>query len=85
MRSRDVLSAIHTLTLFSFPALHKLSPRGFENGAFIMFRLILFFIVMPGIGFAAGYGVRERISRRRRAIAREQYFERHPEARDVPA
>ena len=81
MRRRYVLSTIHTLTLFSFPALHKVSPRGLENGAFIMFRLILFFIVMPGICFAGGYGTREWISRHRGAVAREEYFERHPEAR----
>jgi hypothetical protein len=48
-----------------------------------MFRLILFFIVMPGIGFAGGYGTREWISRRRRAIAREEYFERHPDRRHM--
>jgi hypothetical protein len=34
------------------------------------------------IGFASGYGVRERISRRRWAAAREAYYERHPEKRD---
>jgi hypothetical protein len=47
-----------------------------------MLKLILFLMILPGISFAAGYGVREWISRCRRAIARERYFERHPEARD---
>ena len=35
-----------------------------------------------GIGFAIGYGIRERISRHRWAAAREAYYERHPEKRD---
>ena len=48
-----------------------------------MLKLVLFLIVLPGISFAGGYGTREWISRRRRAIAREQYFERHPEARHL--
>ena len=33
------------------------------------------------ISFACGYGVREVISRRRRAIERERYYRRHPEGR----
>jgi hypothetical protein len=38
------------------------------------------FIVL-GIGFASGYGIREWMSRRRRAIERKAYYERHPELR----
>ena len=31
------------------------------------------------ISFACGYGVRELISRRRRAVIREEYYRNHPE------
>jgi hypothetical protein len=43
-----------------------------------MFQYILPLITL-GIGFAAGYGIREWKSRRRRAIAQQEYFRRHPE------
>jgi hypothetical protein len=33
------------------------------------------------VGFGLGYGVREFLSRRRRAAERTQYYERHPEER----
>ena len=33
------------------------------------------------ISFGCGYGVREWLSRRRRAAEREKYYERHPEER----
>jgi hypothetical protein len=34
------------------------------------------------IGFAFGYGVRELISRRRRAAERKRFYERHRELRE---
>jgi hypothetical protein len=40
-----------------------------------MFASISLFI----IGLALGYGLREVLSRRRRAAARRDYYERHPE------
>jgi hypothetical protein len=44
--------------------------------------LVLELLLLPlVIGFACGYGVREWISRRRRAAARKKYYERHPEGR----
>ena len=44
--------------------------------------LTLIFVAVPmAIGFAGGYGIREWISRRRWAAAREAYHERHPERR----
>jgi hypothetical protein len=46
----------------------------------VVFKSILFLMVLLGIGFAAGYGTREWMSRRRRAIAREEYL-RKREAR----
>jgi hypothetical protein len=46
-----------------------------------MLTAILVFSAL-GIGFASGYGVRERISRRRWEAARKAYYERHPEKRD---
>jgi hypothetical protein len=33
------------------------------------------------IGFASGYGVREWVSRRRRAAVLAEYYKRHPEER----
>jgi hypothetical protein len=33
------------------------------------------------IGFACGYGVREWVSRRRRAAVLAEYYKRHPEER----
>jgi hypothetical protein len=33
------------------------------------------------IAFGCGYGVRELISRHRRAVEREKFYQRHPEAR----
>ena len=38
-----------------------------------MFQVVLD-ILLPLIGFACGYGVREWISRRRRAAAREKFY-----------
>jgi len=38
-------------------------------------------LVLIGIGFAFGYGIRELISRRRRAIAREEWLRRQDEKR----
>ena len=43
-----------------------------------MFKLVLF-LVSLGVSFAAGYGIREMKSRRRRAVAREEYLRKHPE------
>jgi hypothetical protein len=43
-----------------------------------MFEFILPLITL-GIGFAAGYGIRDWKSRRRRAAAQQEYFRRHPE------
>jgi hypothetical protein len=40
-----------------------------------MFASISLFI----IGLALGYGLRELLSRRRRAAARREYYERHPD------
>jgi hypothetical protein len=38
--------------------------------------------ILPlALSFACGYGVREWISRRRRAAARKKYYERYPKAR----
>jgi len=42
---------------------------------------LLPFLAVVLISFACGYGVREVISRRRRAIEREKYYRRHPEGR----
>ena len=42
---------------------------------------LLFLII---ISFGCGYGVREWMSRRRRAVERKIYYERHPEARNGP-
>ena len=39
-------------------------------------------IIVLGIGFACGYGVRELISRRRRAVAREKFSRRQEEKRE---
>jgi hypothetical protein len=50
-------------------------------GAGVVLTAILVFSAF-GIGFASGYGVRDQISRRRWAAAREAYYERHPEKRD---
>jgi hypothetical protein len=33
------------------------------------------------VGFACGYGVREWVSRRRRAAVLAEYYKRHPEER----
>jgi hypothetical protein len=46
----------------------------------VVFKSILFLMVLLGIGFAAGYGTREWLSRRRRAVARAEYL-RKREAR----
>jgi hypothetical protein len=43
-----------------------------------MFELIVPLITLA-IGFAVGYGIRDWKSRRRRAIAKREYFKRHPE------
>jgi hypothetical protein len=48
-----------------------------------MFRMILALLPIL-ISFACGYGVRELISRRRLAAAREEYYQKHPEERPVP-
>jgi hypothetical protein len=51
-----------------------------------MFQLISIVTALC-IGFACGYGVRELISRRRRASAREEYLKRQEQKRydsDVP-
>ena len=81
-------AALHIHRLFvkrgaalTFIRAHLKVCPGLRMGARFVLKEILFLIVLPVIGFAAGYGVRERISRRRRAIAREQYFESHPEER----
>lgn len=42
---------------------------------------ILSALVLFGIGFAFGYGIRELMSRRRRAIAREEWLRRQDEKR----
>ena len=55
-----------------------LSCHRAELDARIMFQYIVPVIAL-GIGFAAGYGIREWKSRRRRAIAQREYFRRHPE------
>jgi hypothetical protein len=47
-----------------------------------MLGLIIFLLFPLGIGFAAGYGTRAWISRRRRAVAREEYYKKHPEKRE---
>jgi hypothetical protein len=46
-----------------------------------MFQLISLIIPL-GIGFACGYGLRELISRRRRAAAREAYFRKQKEKQE---
>jgi hypothetical protein len=38
-------------------------------------------LLLMVIGFACGYGVRELISRRRRASIREEFYRNHPEER----
>ena len=48
-----------------------------------MFEYILPLIAL-GVGFAGGYGIREWKSRRRRAIAQQEYFRRHPEEGHTP-
>jgi hypothetical protein len=35
-------------------------------------------ILVISVSFACGYGVRDRMSRRRRKEARKRYYERHP-------
>ena len=42
---------------------------------------LLPFLFVILISFACGYGVRELISRRRRAAIREEYYRNHPEER----
>ena len=42
---------------------------------------VLSALVLFGIGFGFGYGLRELISRRRRAIAREEWLRRQDEKR----
>ena len=49
-----------------------------ELGRRTMFEYIVPLIAL-GVGFAGGYGLREWKSRRRRAIAQQEYFRRHPE------
>jgi hypothetical protein len=39
------------------------------------------FLFLLFIGFALGYGVRELIARRRRAAAREKFYQEHPAMR----
>ena len=46
-----------------------------------MAAIILVVFTLTGFGFACGYLTREWMSRRRRAAARKQYYERHPEER----
>jgi len=45
-----------------------------------MFQIISSVIAL-GIGFACGYGVRELKSRRRRAVAREEFLQRREQKR----
>jgi hypothetical protein len=45
--------------------------------------IMLTLILAAAIGFGGGFWVREWISRRRRAAAREEYFLKHPERRHV--
>ena len=45
--------------------------------------LALLLILPLLISFACGYGVRELISRLRRAAAREKYYQAHPEERSL--
>ena len=40
-------------------------------------------MVLLGIGFAAGYGTREWMSRRRRAVARAEYLRKREARRDI--
>jgi hypothetical protein len=44
-----------------------------------MFEMVLALLLPLLIGFACGYGVREFISRHRRAAEREKYRQKHPE------
>jgi len=48
---------------------------------FGMILALLPLLVVIFVSFACGYGVRELISRRRRAAARENYYQKHPEER----
>jgi hypothetical protein len=40
-------------------------------------------ILVLALGFGGGYGTREWISRRRRAIAREEFFQRKAERQQI--
>ena len=46
-----------------------------------MLKLLLILLPLLLISFACGYGVRELISRRRRAAERAKYYQKHPEER----
>ena len=46
-----------------------------------MISALLPLLVLLFIGFACGYGVRDLIARRRRAAAREKFYQEHPEMR----
>jgi hypothetical protein len=47
----------------------------------VMLELVVLLLLVLAIGFALGYGVREIISRRRRAAAEERYWEEKPAGR----
>jgi hypothetical protein len=42
---------------------------------------LLAVLLLFSLGFACGYGIREWISRRRRAAEREKFHRKHPEQR----
>ena len=52
-----------------------------ENRGGLIMVAVLSALVLFGIGFSFGYGIRELISRRRRAIAREEWLRRQDEKR----
>jgi hypothetical protein len=56
-----------------------LSAQPLRRGSLAVTKVILIIVLI--IGFAAGYAVRELIGRRRRAAAREKYYQEHPELR----
>jgi hypothetical protein len=56
----------------------KLQEAPPSSGGRVMPELTLPLITLV-LGFAAGFGIREWISRRRRAIAQREYFRRHPD------
>ena len=46
---------------------------------------LIFTFIVFGFGFGAGYGIRELKSRRRRAVAREEWLRRQEEKREREA